>query len=77
MNCKLCDKAIVAINNSRKNGKIGKDWDTRKYHKKCWKKLKEEQDLILNLGRCCNWTDEVLFKRLAEFKEQYDLEKLL
>ena len=44
MNCKLCDKAIVAINNSRKNGKIGKDWDTRKYHKKCWKKLKEEHE---------------------------------
>lgn len=34
--CKLCNKALVAIGRSRKNGKNHKDWTTRKYHKKCW-----------------------------------------
>ena len=35
--CEFCGKSLVAIHSSRKNGKLGKDWDSRRFHKKCWK----------------------------------------
>jgi hypothetical protein len=35
-NCELCSKKIVSIGHKRKNGKNHKDWDSRKYHKKCY-----------------------------------------
>ena len=34
--CNLCDKRLVAIGHSRKNGKPHPDWPSRSYHKKCW-----------------------------------------
>ena len=37
--CVGCGKPLVAIGNSRKNGKAHNDWPTRKYHKKCWREL--------------------------------------
>lgn len=39
--CEYCYKPIVAIKSKRKNGGNGNDWDTRKYHIKCWKSLKD------------------------------------
>ena len=40
-NCEYCDKPLVAIGTARGNGKSSHgDWDTRKYHKKCWKEQK-------------------------------------
>ena len=44
--CKLCQKTLVSIwlllINSRANGKKHhKDWNTREYHKKCYK-LKDD-----------------------------------
>ena len=40
--CKLCQKTLVAIGLSRENGKKHhKDWNTREYHKKCYK-LKDD-----------------------------------
>lgn len=55
MKCLLCDKPLRLIGNERKNGKTinnttGKDWGTRKYHKKCWreKKLTEQYLQILS-----------------------------
>jgi hypothetical protein len=33
--CLYCKKGLVAIGNSRKNGKLHKDWSTRQLHKKC------------------------------------------
>lgn len=36
MLCEHCGKKLVAIGNRRKNGKSHDDWDSRKYHKKCW-----------------------------------------
>lgn len=41
MNCKKCNQSIVPIGNKRKNGTIQIDWNNRKYHKKCWKTIKE------------------------------------
>ena len=35
--CKSCGKYLRAIGHARKNGKNHKDWETRDYHKKCWK----------------------------------------
>lgn len=38
--CKACGKALVSIGTARKNGKqTHGDWNTRHYHKKCWKQL--------------------------------------
>jgi len=37
--CKRCGKPLVAIGNSRRNGKPHRDWKTREYHKKCWLNL--------------------------------------
>jgi len=35
--CVLCKKTLVPIGNARKSGKATHDdWETRKYHKKCW-----------------------------------------
>ena len=39
--CLHCDKAIVAIGNKRANGGMTNDWETRKYHKKCFKEIQE------------------------------------
>ena len=75
--CEFCGKSLVAIHSSRKNGKLGKDWDSRKYHKKCWKIMKSEQDLIFSLGLNLKWSDEKTIERLDEFKKKYNLTKLL
>ena len=46
--CLRCGGSLRLIGKERKNGKAianktGKDWATRKYHKKCWKqKLYED-----------------------------------
>jgi len=52
--CFKCDGILKIIGKERKNGttKIGnynKDWDTRKYHKKCYKEIKDRQLLIWKL----------------------------
>ena len=39
MNCSHCNKKLVPIGKSRKNGKSHNDWPSRKYHKKCWKTI--------------------------------------
>lgn len=45
----MCNKPLRLIGNTRKNGKTinnttGKDWTTRKFHKKCWK-IKKDNEL--------------------------------
>lgn len=47
----MCNKPLRLIGRDRKNGKTidnksGKDWTTRKFHKKCWK-IKKDNDLAL------------------------------
>lgn len=37
--CKECGKTLLPIGNARKNGKCHGDWDTREYHKKCFKQI--------------------------------------
>lgn len=40
--CQYCKKKLVPIGKARKKGKrTHNDWDTRKYHKKCFIKIKE------------------------------------
>ena len=42
--CDRCDKRLVPIGRSRKNGvRHHDDWDTRRLHKKCW--LEQEEEL--------------------------------
>eukprot|EP01080_Neovahlkampfia_damariscottae_P000759 gene759-9011_t len=33
---------LVSVGNKRKNGKDHSDWSTRDLHKKCWKKIQDE-----------------------------------
>ena len=42
--CEECGGKLVAIDNRRLNGKDHDDWDTRKYHKKCWIKIQKGED---------------------------------
>ena len=38
--CELCGGKLKIIGLQRKNGKeLYKDWNTRKYHKSCYKKI--------------------------------------
>lgn len=48
-NCEYCQKKIVAIGDSRKNGSKHKDWEKRKLHKTCWKLIHD-----CNLSKCKN-----------------------
>jgi hypothetical protein len=42
--CKLCDKTLVPIADRRKRGtRRHWDWDTRQYHKKCWKQMRRNK----------------------------------
>ena len=52
--CLKCGRALTSIGLDRKNGrttedKYNKDWDTRKYHKKCWREKKEHQEFLWKL----------------------------
>ncbi len=43
--CKLCNKRLVPMGTKRSNGKIFlNDWNDRKYHKKCYKLILENQE---------------------------------
>ena len=58
--CVKCNRALTSIGLDRKNGKISldkynKDWDTRKYHKKCWRELKERQELQWKMEGLLPW----------------------
>lgn len=50
--CKSCGRKIVPIGSSRVNGKWHSDWDTREYHKKCWK---EKMIIEEGMMRCRNY----------------------
>jgi hypothetical protein len=43
--CLRCGRTLVSIGLDRANGGITPDWDDRKYHKKCYREMKEEEDL--------------------------------
>lgn len=54
--CERCGKVLVSIGNNRENGKnfstykskktnFNADWDTRRFHKKCWIEIKKAQEL--------------------------------
>lgn len=42
--CYHCGKPLTPIGNARTNGADHEDWDTRQFHKKCWRQLKIEQE---------------------------------
>jgi exopolysaccharide biosynthesis protein len=48
--CEYCGKPLKAIGMQRSNGKLfsanySRDWSSRKYHKKCYKLIKEQENL--------------------------------
>ena len=52
--CLRCGGSLRLIGKERKNGKVianktGKDWATRKYHKKCWKEIQERERIKAEL----------------------------
>ena len=49
-NCVKCGKKLRPIGTSRSNGNIKyNDWETRKYHKACWK---EEKNFYYIYNKC-------------------------
>lgn len=49
--CEYCGKPLKKIGFDRSNGRLysgnnGKDWDGRKYHKKCYKEVKEREQVM-------------------------------
>ena len=53
--CEYCGKPLKAIGHQRTNGRSfsgnsGNDWKTRKYHKKCFKKVKERENIMAMLA---------------------------
>ena len=77
MNCIFCNKVLVPIGNKRKNGKCHEDKEDRQLHKKCWKILKEEQELIFYMNNILKEDDDKLILNLNKFKLKYNLQKLL
>lgn len=83
--CLYCNKSLRLIGRTRRNGIAignhnGCDWTERKYHKKCWKELKEIQNTYimgLNWARQNGGDEETMKKKIKQFKEQWGLEKLL
>jgi hypothetical protein len=79
--CAYCSKPLRLIGCERVGGKsinntTGKDWKDRKYHKKCWKHLKELQNAwLLNTDYEADY--EGWRKMVDSFKNHYDLDKLL
>ena len=77
--CIKCNKALKKIGTERKNGTTlrnhnGKDWEDRQLHKKCWKELKETQDMYLFQ---MNFTDEQRTQFIKEFKLKWGFKSLL
>ena len=71
MNCVMCNKKLVLIGTSRKNGvKHHKDWNNRKYHKQCWKSKKEPESVYLKGFR-------ELQKEISEFNLKIKYNSLL
>jgi len=53
--CQFCDKALVIIGVNRVNGRdCFRDWDDRKFHKKCYKEYIFKMDLDINVKRLLN-----------------------
>ena len=66
-NCEYCDKPLVAIGTARGNGKSSHgDWDTRKYHKKCWKEQKNFS-YVYNICRpiANNTLRDIIFQKIV------------
>lgn len=42
--CEECGRPLVAVGFARKGGRAHPDWGTRKLHKRCWLKLKREEE---------------------------------
>ena len=41
--CLHCNRAMVAIGNERANGGMTIEWETRKYHKKCFNEIRRNE----------------------------------
>ena len=56
--CLKCSKKLVAIHDERINGNKTKfDWNSRKYHKKCWLIIKKEEEFKEQLKRYENYSE--------------------
>ena len=73
--CMKCKNHLKKIGRERKNGiNTFKDWDTRKFCKKCFKCLKGEQEnYLFNY----NSNPELQLKLIKDFKKKWNLRKLL
>ena len=66
--CEYCGKCLKAIGHNRKNGRGNyNDWESRKYHKKCYKSISEGRSFIYMCHD--NGDDEKLLSELKKYKE--------
>ena len=50
--CEKCNKTLRPIGDKRENGALHIcDWEDRKYHKSCWKKICEERNLLKTIAK--------------------------
>ena len=54
-NCQECGRPLKSIGTARKNGKSHPDWETREYHKSCWKELQNKKN---NYYYICRLTEK-------------------
>ena len=65
MNCEYCDRPLVKIGKARANGKDHIDWDSRRYHKKCFKELQTQRRILV--------FQEALERAMAQCKRDISL----
>ena len=53
---------------------LSSDWSSRRFHKKCWKVLYKEQEMLMNIY---SNDDAKLSVALKDFKERRGLTRLL
>lgn len=69
--CVNCNKILKKIGTKKPlKNHDGKDWETRKLHKKCWIEYEQDKDSIISN---MNITDKQRLIALKELKKRYGL----
>ena len=77
--CQVCYKKLVPIADRRANGTLRHlDWDSREYHKKCWKQNMKDGNNRIYIGdtECDDQEDTDKFdKSPSDSEEEYDFDR--
>ena len=73
MKCIECGKTLVAIGQSRSNGKGHYDWSSRQYHKKCWLQVQNQrqaQEYVEQIARRAQQETKQIKSCFAKYLEK-------